>query len=538
MKNQPKEQWIWWKHGVIYHIYPRSFQDSNGDGIGDIKGIIRRLGYLKNLGVDGIWLSPVYQSPMVDFGYDVSDYRAIDPVFGTMDDFRELLEKAHECGIRIIMDMILNHTSNQHPWFVESSSSLVNPKREWYIWKPEIKGHLPNNWRSAVGGSAWKFDAGTGEYYLHSFFDEQPDMNWRNPEVAEAFFNELKFWFDMGVDGFRFDVINMIAKDKKFRDNPFSLKWPLLQEHLYTRNRQKSLKIVHNLRKLLDQYEDKVGIGEVYTMPPGNAANAAKYLANGEDGLHLAFDFSLIFSSWNAHSYYKCIAHWYDSLPDSGWPCQVLSNHDLFRNIDRFPWRLNKMKKAKVAAVLLLTLKGTPFIYYGEEIGMHNVRIGKSDIHDPVGKRFWPLFSGRDRARGPMHWNTGKHGGFTTVKPWLPMGRDAAFRNVQVQEGDSQSLLNLYRNLIRIRREFTSLHRGDWIPLFNGKNGILAWFRTYQRERTLIILNFTGKERSISISDYTYGKVLLSVQRNAEEYLYFQELKVFPFEATVFLVVE
>jgi alpha-glucosidase len=455
-----------------------------------------------------------------------------------MDDFRELLEKAHSMGIRVIMDMILNHTSNQHPWFVESASSPVNRKRDWYIWKPENNGRMPNNWRSAVGGSAWKFDFGTGEYYLHSFFEEQPDLNWRNPEVAEAFFSEMKFWLDMGVDGFRFDVINMIAKDKKFRNNPLSLKWPLLQEHVYTRNRQKSVKIVHSLRKLLDGYADKVGIGEVYTMPPGNAANAAKYLANGEDGLHLAFDFSLIFSSWNAHSYYKCISNWYDSLPDSGWPCQVLSNHDLFRNIDRFPWRFNKAEKAKVAAVLLLTLKGTPFIYYGEEIGMQNTQIKKSDIRDPMGKRFWPLFSGRDKARTPMQWNSGPNGGFTSGKPWLPMNRDFRYRNVKHQEGDNESMLNHYRKLIQIRKEFTSLTRGDWVPQLNGKNGVLAYYRIYRHERTLIVLNFTGKYKQLSISDFSYGRVLLSGQRSGDEYFYFQNLRIFPFEATIFLVEE
>ena len=220
MSKQTAEPWIWWKHGVIYHIYPRSFQDSNGDGVGDIQGIIRRLSYLKGLGIDGIWISPMYKSPMIDFGYDVTSYREIDPVFGTMADFRELLEKAHAEGIRIILDMILNHTSDQHPWFIESSSSPDNPKRNWYIWKEGTRGGPPNNWKSAMGGSGWTFDERTGQYYLHSFFKEQPDLNWRNPELSEAFFNEMKFWLDMGVDGFRLDVINMIAKDKKFRDNP------------------------------------------------------------------------------------------------------------------------------------------------------------------------------------------------------------------------------------------------------------------------------------------------------------------------------
>ncbi len=452
MNKRASDPWIWWKHGVIYHIYPRSFQDSDGDGIGDIRGIIRRLGYLKDLGIDGIWISPMYKSPMVDYGYDVSDYRAIDPVFGTMNDFTELLGKAHELGIRIILDMILNHTSKEHPWFVESSSSLYNPKRNWYIWKEGILGSQPNNWKSAIGGSAWKFDEKTGEYYLHSFFEEQPDLNWRDEELPGVFFEEMKFWLDKGVDGFRLDVINLIAKDKKFRSNPVLFGISALQKHVYTRNRKRSVTIVTQIRELLDRYKNKVSIGEIYTHPPGDAKTAARYLANGNNGIHLAFDFSLIFSSWNAHSYFKSIQSWYKSLPEDGWPCNVLSNHDLLRSIDRFPWRTNREEKAKVAATLLLTMKGTPFIYYGEEIGMHNTHIAKTDIRDPLGKRYWPLFSGRDKSRTPMQWKSEPNGGFTSGIPWLPLNKDIRFRNVRQQEGEPGSLLNHYRNLIRLSK--------------------------------------------------------------------------------------
>ena len=279
MSREAPESWIWWKHGVIYHIYPRSFQDSDGDGIGDIRGIIRRLGYLKELGINGIWISPMYKSPMVDFGYDVSGYREIDPLFGTMNDFLELLGKAHESGIRIILDMILNHTSDQHPWFVESSSSLHNAKRNWYIWKDGYMGSQPNNWKSAVGGSAWKLDERTGQYYMHSFFEEQPDLNWRDPDLPGVFFEEMKFWLDLGVDGFRLDVINMIAKDKKFRNNPVMFGIPALQRHVYTRNRKRSVTIVKQIRKLLDRYENTTAIGEIYSLPPGNAKTAARYLS-------------------------------------------------------------------------------------------------------------------------------------------------------------------------------------------------------------------------------------------------------------------
>ncbi|MCK9422226.1 MAG: alpha-glucosidase [Bacteroidales bacterium] len=533
------ESWIWWKHGVIYHIYPWSFQDSNGDGIGDIRGIISRLGYLKALGIDGIWISPMYKSPMVDFGYDVSNYREIDPVFGTMEDFLELIDKAHEQGIRVILDMILNHTSDQHPWFIESASSRDNPKRNWYIWKDgKKKERPPNNWKSPVGGNAWRYDATTGQHYLHSFFEEQPDLNWRDAELPGVFFDEMKFWLDLGVDGFRLDVINMIAKDKKFRDNPLVLGIPAFQKHLYTRNRKRSIAIAAMIRQLTDSYENRTTIGEIYAPPPGDAKTAARYLAKGKEGIHLAFDFSLIFSIWNAHSYFKCINTWYKNLPDGGWPCNVLSNHDLFRSIDRFPLRTNREEKAKVASTMLLTLKGTPFLYYGEEIGMHNTRIPKRQIRDPLGKRYWPVFTGRDKARTPMQWTKEPNAGFTTGIPWLPLNRDIRSRSVRQQEGDPASLLNHYRNLIKLRKTSEALQRGSWNPVTNGQQGILTYFRNTDDERILVILNFTGRYKSFSLHEHTYGKILFSTHRNTEEFMYFQNMQIGPYEATVCLVSE
>ncbi|MDP1622787.1 MAG: alpha-glucosidase [Bacteroidales bacterium] len=538
MSKQTTEPWIWWKHGVIYHIYPRSFQDSDGDGIGDIRGIIRRLGYLKELGIDGIWISPMYKSPMVDFGYDVSGYREIDPTFGTMEDFMELLRKAHDSGIRIILDMILNHTSDQHPWFIESSSSLYNPKRNWYIWKDPILGSPPNNWKSAVGGSAWKFHEQSGQYYLHSFFEEQPDLNWRDAELPNVFFEEMKFWLDLGVDGFRLDVINMIAKDKKFRSNPVAFGIQAFQKHIYTRNRKRSVTVVKQIRELLDRYDDRVSIGEIYAQPPGDAKTAAKYLAKGKDGLHLTFDFSLIFTTWNAHSYFKSIKTWHDSIPKGGWPCNVLSNHDLFRSIDRFPWRTNREEKAKVAATLLLTLMGTPFIYYGEEIGMHNAHIAKSQIRDPIGKRFWPLFNGRDKARTPMQWVPETKEGFTTGNPWLPLNKDTRLRNVRQQEGEPSSLLNLYRNLIKVRKTSEALQKGSWLPINNGQDGILAYLRNTENERILVILNFLGRQKTLSLQEHTYGKILFSTHQSQDDFNYFQKMQISPFEASIYQVIE
>ena len=532
MELQKTEPWIWWKHGVIYHIYPRSFMDSNGDGVGDLPGIISKLDYLSELGIDGIWLSPVYLSPMVDFGYDVTDYRTIDPIFGTMEDFTQLLTKAHALGISVICDMILNHTSDQHPWFLESRSSKENPKRNWYIWKDGTKKGPPNNWRSAAGGSAWEFDKATGQYYYHSFFKEQPDLNWRDPDLTKDFFAELKFWLDLGVNGFRLDVINMIAKDKRFRNNPHFFRIPLFQDHVFTRNRPKSYKIVRQLRKLTDQYEDRVLIGEIYTMPPGDTGIAASYLDEGQ-GIHMAFDFSLIFRSWSARKYFKCITDWYANVPETGWPCNVLSNHDLFRNIDRYPWRRNKDKKAKVAAALLLTLRGTPFIYYGEEIGMRNTRIRSKDIRDPLGKRYWPLFSGRDKARTPMQWSPAINGGFTTGRPWLPVNPDIENRNVELQTGEEASLLNFYRNLIRLRKAHPVLSHGRWVPLIAGLNGILAYARVYNEERMVIILNFTGRQKKISLPEQSFGSIVFSTHRHPDDIYYFQELMIFPFEVTI-----
>ncbi len=538
MKEEGKEDWIWWKHGVIYHIYPLSFQDSDGDGMGDLRGIIRRIGYLRSLGIDGIWLSPIFKSPMFDGGYDVSDYRSIDPVFGTLDDFTELLEICHKSGIRVILDMILNHTSKEHPWFVESAASLYNPKRNWYIRRSGPLGAEPSNWRSAVGGSAWQFDPVTGQYYMHSFFREQPDLNWREPEVPAALFGEMKYWLDLGVDGFRLDVINMVAKDRKFRNNPWVAGLPFLQQHRYTRNRKRSLRIVAKVRELMDQYQGAVAVGEVYSPPPGDARNAARYLGKDARGIHLVFDFSLIFARWNARAWFRCIRAWYDCIPEGGWPCNVLSNHDLFRSINRQPLQFHREEKAKVAAILLLTMHGTPFIYYGEEIGMHNARIARRHLRDPLGKKFWPLFAGRDRARTPMQWDAAEGGGFTAGNPWLPLHRDTRRRNVRKQEADPDSLLSLYRNLIRLRREQIPLQRGSWTPAINGTNGVLAYYRKTDNEWLLVVLNFTSRNKQVSLPEHTAGEVLLSTVRRAGEQCYLQRMRIAPFEASVWLIGE
>ena len=528
-----KPNWVWWKHGVFYHIYPQSYCDSNSDGIGDINGIIRRLDYLAELGITAIWLSPIFESPMYDAGYDISDYKKIDPIFGSLDDFKSLLNQAHERRIRVVMDLVMNHTSNLHPWFTESRSSKDNPKRDWYIWQDGINGRKPNNWRSAYGKSAWEYDEPTGQYYLHTFFREMPDLNWRNKEMKKAFFTEVRYWLDIGVDGFRLDVINLIVKDKKFRNNPIYFGIPWIQKHLYTRNRSKSLRITRQLRKLLDEYDDRMSVGEIYALPPGNPATAADYLGSGEDSIHMTFDFSLIFQPWSARRYYNCLKKWYEHIPENGWACNVLSNHDLFRSITRFGRKRHHSEKSKVLAVLLLTIKGTPFIYYGEEIGMTNGKQKKNQIVDPLGKRFWPFFKGRDRARTPMQWTSGRNAGFSTVTPWLPVNRDYSEINVAVESNDPSSILFFYKKLIRLRNNTATLQCGNWVPVQKGENGILAYSRILGKDKILVLLNFKKSSGRITLPGSVAGKVLISTHRQEGTLLNPGEDKVYPYEASV-----
>ena len=527
------DTWLWWKHGVIYHIYPRSFSDSNGDGIGDIRGIINKIEYLANLGIDGIWLSPVYPSPMIDFGYDISNYRQIDPVFGTLNDFHELLEVAHSKGIRVIMDLVMNHTSDKHPWFIESQSSVDNPKRDWYIWKKGRKGNPPNNWKTVFGGSAWEYDHKTGQYYLHTFFREQADLNWHNEDLKETFFNGIKFWLDMGVDGFRVDVINLIGKDKHFRDNPIPFGIPLLQKLRYTSNRPRSYHIARELRTLLDAYSERMCVAEVYSIPPGDSTVAASYLDTGENAMNMAFDFSLMLRSWSARKYFRVIKKWHSLIPEKGWACNVLSNHDLHRNFDRFRFRRNKNEKARISAMLLLTLKGTPFLYYGEEIGMRNAKLSRKEILDPLGKIFWPFFKGRDKGRSPMQWTHDKHAGFSDFKPWLPVNDDYLQLNVKSQEKDKNSLFHFYRTLIALRKRYKALSKGDWSPLIRGKKGILVYMRQFQLEKILVILNFSSRRRKIEVPGISAGKIILSTHRLPQADFQAETLMAEPFEATM-----
>lgn len=511
-------QSFWWQHGVVYQIYPRSFQDSDGDGIGDLRGIIARLDYLEWLGVDAIWISPVYPSPMADFGYDISDYTGIHPLFGTMADFDELLEQAHQRGIRLILDLVPNHTSDQHPWFLDSRGSRTHPKRNWYIWKdPSPTGGLPNNWLSVFGGSAWEWDAATGQYYYHSFLKEQPDLNWRNPEVAGVMLEVMRYWLDKGVDGFRVDVLWYLIKDLQLRDNPVNPDYrPDMAEHekllpVYSTDQPEVQEIVLQMRQLLNAYDDRLMIGEIYLPIP----QLMRYYGPHNNGAHLPFNFLLVSLPWHATEIGTAIDEYEAALPTGGWPNWVLGNHDRLRIVSRVG-----MEQGRVAAILLLTLRGTPTIYYGDEIGMNDVAIPLHEIKDPQGLNMPEKDLSRDPARTPMQWNDTPHAGFTAGKPWLPIDRNFRQKNVARQQSDPQSMLLLYRKLIRLRKTEDSLHSGSYSPVtVKGAAGrILAYVREGKNNRRLlIVLNLTHGPVYFRPSEGHYrGKVLVSASGELE----------------------
>lgn len=526
-----ESKFIWWKHGIIYHIYPRSYKDTNKDGIGDLNGITEKLPYLKDLGVDAIWLSPIYKSPFIDAGYDITDYKSVDDTYGDLSDFRTLLNNAHNMGIRVIMDMVLNHTSNQHPWFIESSSSLNNPKRDWYIWKKNKNNKTPNNWRSVFGGSAWELDKKTNTYYLHTFFKEQADLNWRNKAMRQELFSEIEFWLELGVDGFRLDVINMVGKDKQFRDNPPVFQYFLGKRKLFSRNRGRSYKVVRRLRKLVDKYDSKVLIGEIYNPPPGDSKLVASYLGNGKDSLNMVFDFTIFFKKWDAKKYFSSITNLYNEMPPKGWPCFVLSNHDLSRSINRFG--KNKEEKAKLVASMQLTLRGTPFIYYGEEIGMTNVKLKKSELIDPLGKKFWPIYKGRDRSRTPMQWSNSINAGFSYKKPWLPVNENYTSVNVDDQMENPESIFNHYRSLIKLRKNHLALLKGKWIKYIDGEDQLIGYFRSYKEEHLLILLNFSNRVKTVYLPNGNYIYLFSGGYPYLDNKQIIKEIDLFPFQGVV-----
>jgi alpha-glucosidase len=499
---------VWWQSGVVYQVYPRSFQDSNGDGVGDLDGIRRRLDYLRDLGVDAIWISPIYPSPMADFGYDISDYCNVDPLFGTLADFDALLAEAHARGLRVILDFVPNHTSDRHPWFVESRSSRDNPKRDWYLWRdPAPGGGPPNNWLANFGGSGWEFDAGTGQYYYHAFLKEQPDLNWRNADVRRAMFDALRFWLDRGVDGFRVDVIWLLIKDDQFRDNPPNPAWQphqagidrLLQ--LYSADRPETLEVVAEMRKVIDAYPERVLIGEIY-LP---LQRLVAYYGPRMEGVDLPFNFQLIFAAWNAEALARIVAEYEAALPAGGWPNWVLGNHDQKRIATRIG-----AAQARVAAMLLLTLRGTPTLYYGDELGLENVAIPPDRVRDPWELNEPGLGLGRDPGRTPMPWDTSPGAGFTTGEPWLPFNADHATRNVAALGADGGSILALYRRLLALRRAEPALHQGQWLAV-RAEGTVFAFERRDGARRLLVALNLGHAAQRLALpADAQRGEILLA----------------------------
>lgn len=530
-------EWLWWKDGVIYQIYPRSFYDSNNDGIGDIQGLIHKLYYLQFLGVDAIWLSPINSSPMDDFGYDVRSYRNIHSIFGRDEDFDTLITEAHRRNIKIIFDLVINHTSDTHLWFLESRSSQSSAKRDWYIWHKGVNDKEPNNWLGAFGGSAWEYDENTREYYLHSFLRGQPDLNWRNSQVVDAVFGEIKHWLDKGVDGFRLDVANYYIKDDAFRSNPPTIGWPpqkyFFQKHIYDRNRPENHTIMKKLRSLLDRYDERMAVGEIFQMPPIDQKLPASYYGNGSDQLHLAFDFSFMYTRWSALKFYKIMKKWYKELPGEAWPCVCFSNHDQPRSITRFSPFFNSKKKAKVLAFFMMTVRGTPFLYYGEEIGMKNSNIPPQDLQDPAGRLYWPFFSGRDPERTPMQWSDQNYAGFSNVTPWLPVDPSYKFCNVDNQRDDPNSLLNTYRTLIHLRREFSALRRGTIKFLKKGRQEILAYERKNETHVLLVVLNFSWRRNLVRLKKYRDLRVLFSTHQKYDQFFHKISYFMKPYEATL-----
>jgi alpha-glucosidase len=502
----------WWKDAVFYQIYPRSFADSNGDGVGDLPGIVSRLDYLADLGVDALWISPFFPSPMKDYGYDVADYRGVDPVFGSLADFGRLLAEAHRRGIRVVLDLVANHSSDEHPWFKAARASKDAPEHAYYIWKP-LAGKVPNNWTCVFElRSAWFPNEATGERYLATFTRFQPEFDWRNPDLRREIYDIMRYWYDLGVDGFRLDVATAYFKDADFRSNPFSWRAnpDLFQRHLYDRNQPEVHGVFREMRRISDEAGDRMLIGETHGQEAELAASC--HGAKG-DGLHMAFNFDFLNQHWSAEAFRRSAERWYALLPEGAWPNFTLSNHDqpraAFRFRDRDPAVTEA--RARVAAAMLLTLRGTPFVYFGEELAMQCERIPKARLRDPLGIKTWPLaFVGRDPERTPMQWDASANAGFGSgaVETWLPLNSDWRERNVAAQEGRTDSMLSWYQALLRLRRERPSLREGA-IRFFGKEREVLAFERGAEgygapwhgEERTIVLLNFAKRERHVHLPE-------------------------------------
>jgi alpha-glucosidase len=516
--SSPPDAPPWWQTGIIYQIYPRSFQDGNGDGVGDLRGILARLDYLAELGVRGLWLSPICPSPMHDFGYDVADYTAIHPLFGTLADFDALLAAVHARGMKLILDLVPNHTSNEHPWFIESRASRENPKRDWYLWRdPAPGGGPPNNWLSFFGGPAWTFDPTTGQYYLHQFAREQPELNYRNPAVPAAMLDCMRFWLDRGVDGFRVDVIWLLIKDERLRDEPPNPDWDgrnphARLQHIHTADQPEVHGLIRAMRKLLDGYPDRVMLGEI-DLPP---AELMPYYGAACDECQMPVNFRLVHTPWQAPEVRRAVNEYERLLPPGCWPNWVLGNHDRRRLASRIG-----QAQARVANLLLLTLRGTPTCYYGDEIGLENGMIPSHLVQDPqaVNQPEIAAAVGRDPQRTPMQWDASPNAGFAPpgVEPWLPVSADYRTRNVAAQRRDGCSPLNFFCALVRLRQSTQALVLGDYAEIPTGAEEVFAYRRSLAGESYLVVLNFGSGDYRLDLGGYGQrAEVVLSTGMTRE----------------------
>lgn len=502
----------WWRGAVIYQIYPRSFQDHNGDGIGDLVGITERLDYIADLGVDAIWLSPFFTSPMRDFGYDVSNYRDVDPIFGTLGDFDRLLEKAHALGLRVIIDQVISHTSDKHPWFQESRLSRTNERADWYVWSdPKPDGTPPNNWLSIFGGSAWTWDSRRMQYYLHNFLASQPDLNFHTPAVQDAVLSEMRFWLERGVDGFRLDTVNYYFHSTGLENNPVvkadefnAATAPAVnpynfQEHLYDKSRPENLAFLARIRSLLDEYPGKATVGEI-----GDSQHQLRLLAEytaGESRLNMAYTFDYLGGHFDPAHFRHSIQSTEEQAPD-GWICLAFSNHDVVRHVSRWATHGQQDAFTRLACALLLSMRGSVCLYQGEELGLNEAELSFEDLVDPYGIEFWPEFKGRDGCRTPMVWQSNAHlGAFTTApRAWLPVPADHLQRSVDVLLADEDSVLNFYKAMLAFRRRHPALVKGS-IELIDMPAGVLGFIRQHEDETLLCAFNMRENPAVVTLPE-------------------------------------
>ena len=529
----------WWRGAVIYHIYPRSYQDSTGDGVGDLNGITQRLPYIASLGVDAIWISPFFTSPMKDFGYDVSDYCDIDPMFGTLNDFDRLIATAHGLGVKIIIDQVLSHTSDQHPWFVESRASVDNPKSEWYVWaNPKPDGTPPNNWLSIFGGSGWQWDGRREQYYLHNFLTSQPDLNFHNSEVQDALLDAVRFWLDRGVDGFRLDTINFYFADKELRDNPplppeerNSSIAPSVnpynhQRHLYSKNQPENIAFLKRFRALLDEYPAAASVGEV-----GDAQFGLDLMGEytqDDDRIHMCYTFEFLSAEpLDAKRVSSVFNDLVERAPD-GWPCWAFTNHDIQRHITR--WELDENGR-RLYLLMMMCFRGSACLYQGEELGLPEANIKFDELQDPYGIEFWPEFKGRDGCRTPMVWEQDKdHGGFSTAKPWLPVPSEHISLSVDAQESDPTSLLQYYRAAIEFRQSLPVLVKGHQVDMKVDGN-VVSFSREYDNTKVFCAFNLGDEQYSMPMPEGEWD--LIGEQVGACENVENNQAQLGPFQALI-----